>query len=66
MLNTELFKVKSALLLATTVFVPPPVANVVAVRLASKMNGNASGTIPEVIFNVSTTAHILGGCPMGK
>ncbi len=43
-----------------------PVANAVAERLASKMNGDASGTIPEVIFNLSTTAHILGGCPMGK
>ena len=43
-----------------------PVANAVAKRLASKMNGDASGTIPEAIFNLSTTAHILGGCPMGK
>ncbi len=43
-----------------------PVANEVAERLASKMNGDASASIPEVVFNLSTTAHILGGCPMGR
>ena len=30
------------------------------------MNGDASGTIPEAIFNLSTTAHNLGGCPIDK
>jgi cholesterol oxidase len=43
-----------------------PIANAVAERLADKMNGDASGSIPEAVFNLSTTAHILGGCPMGK
>jgi cholesterol oxidase len=43
-----------------------PVANEVVKRLARKMDGDASATIPEVVFNLSTTAHILGGCPMGR
>ncbi len=43
-----------------------PVANETAERLAAKMNGDASASIPEVVFNLSTTAHILGGCPMGS
>ena len=43
-----------------------PVANEVAERLAHKMDGDASASIPEVVFNLSTTAHILGGCPMGR
>ncbi len=43
-----------------------PVANDVAKRMAGKMNGDASASIPEVVFNLSTTAHILGGCPMGQ
>jgi cholesterol oxidase len=43
-----------------------PVANEVAERLAHKMDGDASAGIPEVVFNLSTTAHILGGCPMGR
>ena len=43
-----------------------PVANEVAERFAKKIDGDASGSIPEVVFNLSTTAHILGGCPMGS
>ncbi|MCA9189000.1 MAG: GMC family oxidoreductase [Pirellulaceae bacterium] len=43
-----------------------PIANEVAERLADKMQGDASASIPEVVFNLSTTAHILGGCPMGE
>ena len=43
-----------------------PVANEVADRLARKMDGDASASIPEVVFNLSSTAHILGGCPMGR
>lgn len=43
-----------------------PVADEVAHRLAKKMDGDASASIPEVLFNMSTTAHILGGCPMGR
>ena len=43
-----------------------PIANDVAERLARKMDGDASASIPEVVFNLSTTAHLLGGCPMGR
>lgn len=42
-----------------------PVANQVAQRLAEKMEGDASSGLPEVLFNLTSTAHILGGCPMG-
>lgn len=43
-----------------------PVANEVAKRLAKKMGGNAYSVLPEVLFDVSSTAHILGGCSMGN
>ena len=33
---------------------------------AKKINGIPQNTITEVLFNMSTTAHIIGGCPMGK
>jgi len=42
-----------------------PVANEVATRLAQKMDGHAYSLLPEVLFDVSSTAHILGGCAMG-
>ncbi|MCF7921389.1 MAG: GMC family oxidoreductase [Candidatus Marinimicrobia bacterium] len=43
-----------------------PIANKVAEKMAEKMEGNAYSVLPEVLFNVSSTAHILGGCAMGK
>lgn len=42
-----------------------PIANEVAERLAEKMEGDTASGLGEVLFNVSSTAHILGGCPMG-
>ncbi len=42
-----------------------PLANEVADRLAEKMEGDTIGGLGEVLFNLSSTAHILGGCPMG-
>jgi cholesterol oxidase len=42
-----------------------PIANDVARRLAAKMDGDPGSVLGEVLFNVSSTAHILGGCPMG-
>ncbi len=42
-----------------------PVAHDVARRLESKMGGEAGSVLPEVLFNLTSTAHILGGCPMG-
>jgi cholesterol oxidase len=42
-----------------------PIANEVAQRLAAKVEGDASSGLAEVMFNLTSTAHILGGCPMG-
>src|SRR6185295_15407002 len=35
-------------------------------RYAEKVNGIPMNSITEIMFNMSTTAHILGGCPMGE
>lgn len=35
-------------------------------RYADKVNGVAQNAFGEVVFGLSSTAHILGGCPMGK
>jgi cholesterol oxidase len=43
-----------------------PAANEMAQRLAEKMGGDPSSNLPEVVFNLTSTAHILGGCPMGN
>lgn len=43
-----------------------PEANALAERLAEKMDGDAVSSLPEVVLNLTSTAHILGGCPMGK
>jgi len=42
-----------------------PLANDVAERLAEKMDGDTVSGVGEVLLNLSSTAHILGGCPMG-
>lgn len=42
-----------------------PVANDVARRLAEKMDGTPMSSIFETLFDIPTTAHILGGCCMG-
>jgi cholesterol oxidase len=42
-----------------------PIANDVAQRLAGKMEGDPWSGVGEVLFNTTSTAHILGGCPMG-
>lgn len=42
-----------------------PQAHDVAARLAEKMGGAAVSVLPEVVLDTTTTAHILGGCPMG-
>lgn len=34
-------------------------------RFAAKVNGTAINSLPEIVFNMSSTAHIIGGCPMG-
>ncbi len=35
-------------------------------KYANKINGLPQNALTEVLFNMSSTAHILGGCPMGK
>jgi len=42
-----------------------PMANRVAKLMAKKMNGIAQSGLLEVLFNKASTAHILGGCPIG-
>ena len=34
-------------------------------RLAEKIDGDPWSGLGEVLFNTTSTAHILGGCPMG-
>jgi cholesterol oxidase len=42
-----------------------PIAHEVARRMAANTGGVAQSSNLEIIANVPTTAHILGGCPMG-
>lgn len=42
------------------------VANKVARLFARQVNGIPQSTVNEVVLNIPTTAHILGGCPIGK
>jgi len=35
-------------------------------RYASKVNGTAMNAVTELAFNMSSTAHIIGGCAMGS
>lgn len=42
-----------------------PEAHEVTTRLADKLGGQAASVLPEVALDTTTTAHILGGCPMG-
>ena len=42
-----------------------PIANEVAERMGEKINGQPMSAWTEVLFDVSSTAHILGGCVMG-
>lgn len=43
-----------------------PLANEIARRMGHKIDGQPLSSWPEVLFDVPTTAHILGGCVMGK
>jgi cholesterol oxidase len=42
-----------------------PIAQKIAKRMAEKMDGIPQSGIIEVLLNKATTAHILGGCPIG-
>jgi cholesterol oxidase len=35
-------------------------------KYAEKAKGTPMNAITEILFNMSTTAHIIGGCPMGE
>ncbi len=39
-----------------------PIANDFARRMSEKVGGEPLSILPEVLFNTSSTAHILGGC----
>jgi len=43
-----------------------PIGQEVMMRYAKKVNGIAQNNWPEIVLNMPMTAHILGGCPMGK
>jgi cholesterol oxidase len=49
---------------------PPPTfmpdVHDVTQRLAKKLGGIPGSILPEVVLDTTTTAHILGGCPMGR
>jgi cholesterol oxidase len=42
-----------------------PVANAIARQMAKNLGAQPQSGTLDVLLNVSTTAHILGGCPMG-
>ncbi|MBL7964612.1 MAG: GMC family oxidoreductase [Flavobacteriales bacterium] len=42
-----------------------PIGQEVMNRYAEKVGGVAMNAAPEVLMDMSSTAHILGGCPMG-
>ena len=42
------------------------IAHHAAREFAKKINGVPMGTLLEGLFNFASTAHILGGCPMGR
>lgn len=42
-----------------------PIGNEVARRVANKIGGTPMSSIPEVLLDIPTTAHILGGCTKG-
>ena len=43
-----------------------PIANQVAQRMGEKINGQPMSAWTEVLFDISSTAHILGGCVMSE
>lgn len=43
-----------------------PEATAIARRVAAKLDGEPLSGVPEILFDIPTTAHILGGCCMGR
>ncbi|MBN2519239.1 MAG: GMC family oxidoreductase, partial [Bacteroidales bacterium] len=42
-----------------------PIGQEVMTRFAKKVNAIPQNSTAEILFNIPSTAHILGGCPMG-
>jgi cholesterol oxidase len=42
------------------------IGHLVTRRFAARIHGIPAGSINEGLFNIPITAHILGGCPMGR
>ncbi len=49
-----------------TISPPFEVSHGLTQRFADKTNGIGQDSIPEAILGIPTTAHLLGGCPMGR
>jgi cholesterol oxidase len=43
-----------------------PVAHDAARRVASRIGGHPSSAVAEALFNIPSTAHLVGGCPIGE
>ena len=43
-----------------------PPADEVTERLEKRIHAEPGSVVPEVLLDTTTTAHILGGCAMGK
>lgn len=43
-----------------------PIGQEVMHRYAKKANAHPQNSLPEILFNIPSTAHILGGVPMGQ
>jgi cholesterol oxidase len=43
-----------------------PIGQEVMNRYAKKVNGITQNTWPEILLDMPMTAHVLGGCPLGK
>ncbi len=43
-----------------------PSAQEVTSRVARELDGTPHSVLPEVLLDTTTTAHLLGGCPMGR
>ncbi len=43
-----------------------PIAQDISTRFAEKTSGTPLNAVTEIFLNMSTTAHVLGGCPMAE
>jgi cholesterol oxidase len=43
-----------------------PVGNEVTRKVADRIDGQAGSTITDSLFNIPSTAHFIGGCPIGE